>query len=187
MMTHHPPPRAAGRIMLAAIAASVAAVLAACGSASAGGPGGGHHSGNSHPGSRAVPGVRLCQEIPRLTRVQISRASGMSTANFHEVLPAGITISDPAKAQALARVLCSLPPMPSGSVNCPADFGGGLRFGFATTSRGFPPVTVHLTGCRTVTGLGPARWWIRTPALAGELTRLLGMKAFGKNGSVPTP
>ncbi len=42
-------------------------------------------------------------------------------------------------------------------MNCPAQFRGSLRLAFAAGRRPFPPVTVQVSGCRVVTGLGPAR------------------------------
>ena len=57
----------------------------------------------------------------------------------------------------LAAALCNLPAIPRGTVNCPAQFRDSLRLAFAVGRRPFPPVTVQVSGCRAVTGLGPAR------------------------------
>jgi hypothetical protein len=47
--------------------------------------------------------------------------------------------------------------MPRGPVNCPPPFSGSLRLAFAAGGHPFPPVTVQVSGCRVVTGLGPAQ------------------------------
>jgi hypothetical protein len=47
-----------------------------------------------------------------------------------------------------------LPKMP---VSCPAQFGGSLRLVFAAGGRPFRPVSVQMSGCRVVSGVGPAQ------------------------------
>jgi len=73
------------------------------------------------------------------------------------VLPEGVTIGEPTPVRGLAAALCRLATLPRGLVNCPARFRGSLRLAFAAGRRPFPPVTVQVSGCRVVTGLGPAR------------------------------
>jgi len=87
----------------------------------------------------------------------VSRTTPMHVLEPAMVLPRGITIGEPGPVRGLAAALCRLPAMPRGPVNCPAQFRGSLRLAFAVGRRPFPPVTVQVSGCRAVTGLGPAR------------------------------
>jgi hypothetical protein len=150
---------AAGRAALAMAAAGAILTVAACGSrvaASQPAPAGGAGAA-SVPGGRVVAGVALCRHIPQLTRVVVSRTTPLRVLEPAMVLPRGITIGEPGPVRGLAAALCGLPTMPRGPVNCPAQFRGSLRLAFAAGRRPFPPVTVQVSGCRAVTGLGPAR------------------------------
>jgi hypothetical protein len=71
--------------------------------------------------------------------------------------------------------------MPSGVVNCPADFGGAFRLVFAAGRRSFSPVRVQGSGCRIVTGVGPARSWSRS----AQFKQLLGKMADGTGRLIP--
>jgi hypothetical protein len=95
-------------------------------------------------------------------------------------LPGGITFRDPPSVRALAVGLCALPLMPRGLVNCPADFGGAFRLVFAAGRRGFSPVGVQGSGCRIVTGVGPARSW--SPS---QFKQLLDKVTDGKGRLIP--
>ena len=142
------------------MAAGAIITVAACGSrvaASQPAPAGGAGAA-SVPAGRAVAGVALCRHIPRLTRVVVSRTTPMRVLEPAMVLPRGITIGEPGPVRGLAAALCGLPALPRGPVNCPAQFRGSpLRLAFAAGRRPFPPVTVQVSGCRAVIGLGPAR------------------------------
>jgi hypothetical protein len=98
----------------------------------------------------------LCRHIPQLTSVVVRRATTLHVLEPAEV-PPGITIGDPGPVRGLAGALCRLPAMPRGTGNCPAQFRDSLRLVFAAGRRPFSPVTVRVSGCRVVTGLGPAR------------------------------
>ena len=150
---------AAGRAALAPAAAGALIMVAACGSrAAAGQPAPtGWAGAASMPGGRAVAGAALCRHIPQLTRVVVGRTTPLHVLEPAMVLPRGITIGDPGRVRGLAATLCGLPAMPRGPVHCPAQFRGSLRLAFAAGRRPFPPVTVQVSGCRAVTGLGPAR------------------------------
>jgi hypothetical protein len=150
---------AAGRAALFAVAVGAIFAVAACGSqvaagqpASAGGPG-----TAPAPGGTATAGVALCRDIPHLTRVAVSHTAAVRAFPPGPLLPRGITIVEPDLVRNLAAALCGLPKMPPGLVNCPAQFRGSVRFGFTAGGRPFPFVTVQVSGCRVVTGLGPAR------------------------------
>ena len=181
---------AAVRWVLAVIAVSAAIVLAACGSTAAGGAGHPASSAGHSTGPAAVAGapagVPLCAAAQKVDRVVASLPAG----HLREILPRGITITDAPRVRALAAALCALPPMPPG-LQCPADFGGMLRLVFAAGGRNFSPVRIQTSGCRAVTGIGPARSWSRSPRFGQLLTRTVGGKGRMIPGthpsSVPTP
>jgi len=60
--------------------------------------------------------------------------------------------------RAMVAALCALPPLPSGQ-HCLAAAARTVRLVFAAGRQSFPPVTVQESGCRSVTGIGPTRWW----------------------------
>ncbi len=111
-------------------------------------------------------------------------------SHVRALLPGGITIRDTARVRVLAAALCALPPMQPG-LHCEAATGGAFRLTFAAGNQGFRPVGVQLTGCRSVTGLGPARSWSQSPQFGPLLTRTVG--GVGRlipgthPSSVPTP
>jgi hypothetical protein len=153
------PAGVASRAALATIAAGALVAVAACGSTAAGGHSrsAGGQGATSVPGSRASAGVALCRDLPNLTRVTVSRTTSLHVLEPAMVLPRGITVRKPHLVRGLAAVLCGLPKMPRGPVSCPAQFAGSLRLAFAAGGRPFRPVIVQMSGCRVVSGLGPAR------------------------------
>jgi hypothetical protein len=166
---------AASRSALAAVGAVV--TLAACGSQAAGHSASAGDPGTAAaPGGRALAGVVLCRDIPQLTRVVASRTMAFHAFEPGLVLPRGITIGEPGLVRGLAAALCGLPKMPRGPVTCPAQFRGSLRFAFAAGGRPFPPVTVQVSGCRVVSGLGPART-ARSAVFWRTLGKDLGLSA----------
>jgi hypothetical protein len=167
------PSGVAGRSGLAAIAVGALIAVAACGSESAGGPSG--SAGAPAPGGKASAGVALCRDIPRLTTVVVSQAPTLRETQPGRLLPRRIAVRQPFAVRSLASTLCGLPRVPHGTFHCPAQFGGSLRLVFAAGGRQFPPVTILTSGCRVVTGLGPAR---RVPSLAfwRTLAKDLGFK-----------
>jgi hypothetical protein len=174
------PVSVAARGMLAVIFVGALIGLAACGSATAGGAG--------HPAPAAVAsasaGVPLCAAAGRVDRVVVSRVPALSASSPHEPLPGGITFRDAPRVRALAAGLCALPLRPHGPLlSCPADFGGAVRLVFAAGRRGFSPVVVQGSGCRIVTGVGPARSWSRSP----QFKRLLGKVTGGRLIPGPHP
>ena len=182
---------AAARVVLALIAAGGLIGLAACGSTAAGGaahPASAGASGSGEPAAAATApaGVPLCAAAGKVDRV-VAIPGG---SHVRALLPGGITIRDAARVRALAAALCALPPMQPG-LHCEAATGGAFRLTFAAGNRGFRPVGVQLTGCRSVTGLGPARSWSQSSQLGPLLTRTVGGAGRLVPGthpsSVPTP
>lgn len=183
------PAGAAGRAALATIAAGALAAVAACGSTAAGGLTGsaGGQGATPVPGGRASAGVALCRDLPNLTRVTISRTTSLHVFEPAMVLPRGITVRKPHLVRGLATALCGLPKMPRGPVSCPAQFGGSLRLAFAAGGRPFRPVIVQMSGCRAVSGLGPART-VPSAAIWRTLGRDLRLKlsqGMGQPGGNP--
>ena len=185
--TQSGPLGAAARGVLAMIAVSTVIGLAACVSAA---PGGAGHSKEPAAAVRASAGVPLCAAAQRVDRVVVSLASAPSASHLREILPRGITIRDAPRVRALAAALCALPPMPHG-LHCQANFDGVVRLVFAAGRRGFHPVRIQRSGCRSVTGAGPAWWWSRSPQFGRLLSGTVRGKAPlipGKQpSSVPTP
>ncbi len=127
--------------------------LAACGSVSAGSTG--HPasaSASSSNASAAAAGTPasgpLCADGRSADRVVVSRAASARA----------VTLRGAAQVQAMVAALCALPPVPAGQ-HCAAASAGSVRLVFATGQRSFPAVTVHESGCRSVTGMGATRWW----------------------------
>ena len=172
----------AARGMLAVISVSALLGVAACGSAPAGGTGhpasaGAGHTEEPAAVAAASAGVPLCAAAGRVDRVVVSRVPALSASSSHEPLPGGITFRDAPRVRALAAGLCALPLRPHGPLlSCPADFGASFRLVFAAGRRGFSPVVVQGSGCRIVTGVGPARSWSRSP----QFKRLLGKVTGGR-------
>jgi hypothetical protein len=180
----------ARRATLGAIAAGLVIGLAACGHvvAGAGGPAKPaaakkHISGAKvlsgiNPGGPMIPAgstqhVLLCRDIPMLTRMTYTRTASPPT-HVREVLPTGSTVRNPAVVREIASVLCGLPRIPSFVMSCPDLTGGSYHLYFTAAGRAIPAVKIELSGCRVVTGLGPARSWAASKLLAQALSHGLG-------------
>ena len=185
----------ARRAALGGITAGVMIGLAACGTTVAG-TGTAASGPASHPpavGAAAQPSVSgvnpggvmigagsakdtaLCRAVPKLTRMTFMLSTRPPDQHVREVLPAGSTVRDRATVRQLATLLCALPAVPPGQLACPNDMGASYRLFFAAWARGFGVVTVEVTGCRMVTGLGPPRSWSRSTALQQALGQHFGI------------
>jgi len=195
MRTLGKPGGAARRAALGGITAGLMIGLAACGTTVAG-AGTAASGPASHPpsvGAAAQPSVSgvnpggvmigtgsakdtaLCRAVPKLTRMTFLRSTMPPGLHMREVLPAGSTIKDRATVRQLATLLCALPAVPPGQMTCPNDMGASYRLFFVAGTRGFNEVTVALTGCRVVTGLGPALSWSTSTALEQALSQHFGI------------
>jgi hypothetical protein len=165
------------RAMLATIAVGALVVLVACGSAVAGG-----HSRSAagpdaspSPGGKSPAHVALCTDLSKLTSVAVGPTMTLHAFQPGLVLPRSTAIRQSRLVRGLATALCRLPTMPPGPGNCPAQFGASLRLAFAAGGRTFLPVTVQVSGCRVVQGLGPART-VPSRAVWRILGKDLGLK-----------
>lgn len=163
-------------------AAGVAAVsliaLAGCGQAatevSAAGSG-------RPPGPAAAVGLTLCAHPAAVSRVHIVLIPAL--AQLQQPVQGSrklisLTVTDPARARTLARVVCGLPRIPAGQVMCPVDIGGGYQLTFTAGGRRRSVVNVQATGCERVTGIGPVRWVARTPGFWTVLGKAAGIQAI---------
>jgi hypothetical protein len=117
----------------------------------------------------------LCRAVPKLTRMTFMLSTRPPGQHLREVLPAGFTIKDRATVRQLATLLCALPAVPPGQMTCPNDMGASYRMFFVAGGRGFGVVTVEVSGCRVVTGLGPPRSWSTSTALEQALSQHFGI------------
>ena len=144
--------------------------LAACGSVSAGSAG---HPAPASASSSSAPaaaagtpaGGTLCADRTSADQVVVSRTAS----------PRQVTLRGATQVQAMVAALCALPPMPAGR-HCAAATAaaGSVRLVFAAGTRSFPPVTVHESGCRSVTGMGATRWWSGPSQLGVLLDEAVG-------------
>ena len=175
--------------LLVLAATGIAMLVAACGSQAA------TTSSAAQPASTASPaststagagGVALCARPATVTRLAVSRVNTLPQNHLHFAFPAGITVSSPARARAVAGAVCGLPAMPGGPMNCPADWGLSYRLSFAAGIRSFPVVTARASGCVEVTGAGRMRWTARSPAFWTVLAHAMGIStAAALRGTSP--
>lgn len=122
----------------------------------------------------------LCVQPSAVTAVRVVRFASRAQLGQAKPLPRpvpGITIKDLARVRHLAVVICRLPRMPYGIINCPADRGGGYVLEFSAPRERFHAITLQASGCEAVagTGAGRARWVARTPLFWEQLAHLTGI------------
>jgi len=178
----------ARRAALGGIAASLVLIgLAACGTAKAGAsgaakpaPGATESPSEVNPGGPMVPAgaskhVLLCTEIPKLTRMTFTRTAWPPPFPHHRfAVSSGFIVRDVATVRRIATVLCGLPVVPRGVMSCPDLVGGSFHLFFTAPGKPIPVVGIQYSGCRVVTGLGPARTWVTSEALQQLLLQGLG-------------
>ena len=189
------PEGAVRRAALGGITAGLMIVLAACGTTVAGAgtasSGAASHApavrATAHPSVSGVnpggvmigPGsakdTALCRAVPNLTRMTFMLSTRPPSQHLREVLPAGFTIKDRATVRQVATLLCALPAVPPGHLACSNDMGASYRMYFVAGGREFGVVTVEVSGCRVITGLGPPRSWSTSTALEQALSQHFGI------------
>jgi hypothetical protein len=183
--------RVAGRLAPLGAAAALASItLAACGSSQVPGAASGASAsptvaatvagsspaaspGAASPGPIATQ-VALCRDTASVTGLKIVRNQVVRVPVLQVAFPDQVTVASPARARAVARALCALPPMPRGVFHCPALLiGTTYQLRFTAGGRRLPPVTIEATGCEVVTGVGQTRWVTTSPGF----WRVLGTAA----------
>ena len=146
--------------------------LAACGGVSAGSAGhpasaSASASASSARAPAAAAGTpaagSLCVDGQSADRVVVSRTAS----------PRQVTLRGATQVRAMVAALCALPPMPAGR-QCAAVSTGSVRLMFVAGEQSFPPVTVQMSGCRSVTGMGATRWWSGSSQLSVLLDEAVG-------------
>jgi len=149
-----------GRLALSAAAVGLAcAALAGCAGAVA--------------GTGKTPA--LCAQTGSVTRLMIHRINGLPQNHERFTFPARITVTSARRAQSAARALCALPVMPSGTFNCPADWGISYRLVFTSWAGRLAHVTADASGCQEVSGLGATRWTLTSPGFWRSLAQAAGI------------
>jgi hypothetical protein len=151
----------------------IATAMTGCGKAATGGTSPAAQGGSGHGG--------LCARLTSVRVVRVARIPSLTQLEPAKPLPSKLpelTIADPAKARALARAVCALPPMPRGTFHCPVGFTGGYRIAFAgARGRALPAVSVQTGGCEQLTGAGPVRWAAHSPAFWSAFEHATGIMA----------
>lgn len=122
----------------------------------------------------AKAGVDLCQIASTVTRLTAVRSKPLNAERFS--FPARVTVTKSADVRAAARALCALPTMPAG-VMCPLDLGVDYTLRFSAATEAVEPVTLDVSGCESVKGLGASRWVARSPNFWREFGSALGLHA----------
>jgi hypothetical protein len=126
------------------------------------------------------------EQIPAAAKaVTVSIDIGMNQGGKKP--PSPVTITDPAKVQALAALINGLSLFPPGSYSCPADFGASIKLTFRA-GPGTPALavaTVDLAGCG---GVYLTIGGTSEPALAGPGSDVGPevLKAAGLSWTLPT-
>jgi hypothetical protein len=76
--------------------------------------------------------------------------------------------------QRIASMLCALPTLPSGFISCPELTRDSFRLFFSAPGKAIESVGVQYSGCRVVSGLGPARTWASSSAMQHEVSAGFG-------------
>ena len=122
----------------------------------------------------------LCAQPRDVSAVRVVRFASRVQLGQTKPLPRpipGITIKDPETVRQLAMVICRLPGMPHGIINCPADRGGGYVLQFSGPRERIHAITLQASGCEAVSGTasGVVRWVARTPLFWKQLAHLTGI------------
>jgi hypothetical protein len=146
------------RLAAASVPASILGILAAVAVAACGSSAPAGHAAPASSGHLTSKGSGLCASTAQVSSLTVQRTGGLPGNHTRFTFPARETVSDAAKAQAVAQSVCGLGRQPHTAVfTCPADFGIIYRLTFAADSHRFTPVAVNATGCEMVSGLGAAR------------------------------
>lgn len=116
----------------------------------------------------------VCATIPHLDALVVHRDVRLPENRFGFSFPARVVVDHPGQVRSVAQALCSLSPMPAGTLSCPADLGIEYVLYFSAPDRRFARVVVDASGCEGVSGV--ASTTLRaTTALWDALGRALGL------------
>jgi hypothetical protein len=133
-------------------------------------------AGCGGPSSAGAAGSSgLCGSIGRVDRLVVQRVDLLPQNHLYFTFPATTTVADPALARSAAQAACALPPMPTGTLSCPADMGITYRLTFTAAGKELPPVQADAGGCGAVTGLGRTRWTASSPGFWTTLAAAMGI------------
>ena len=157
------------------------------GQSAAGHPTTGRSPGHQHaraPGAAQVS--PLCPDPHVVTTLSVTRIPSIGQLGQTKPLPRrmiAIHVGDRAGVRILARMICALPLMPQGVLNCPLDVGGGYVLTFRAQKVRFHPVSVQASGCEAVLGsdAGQHRWLAKTPGFWTVLAQVTGIRAPAHN------
>jgi hypothetical protein len=126
------------------------------------------------PNSTAAA-TALGRALGQLDRLVVVRSNALPQNHIGFSFPARVTVSNPAKVQAVARALLALPPIPSGAFAIPIDLGITYRLIFATAHEQLAAISVDATGVEAVRGLGPTRWVSGSAGFWTTLGKAMGL------------
>jgi len=151
----------ARRVLALVPAACLAAALSGCGSTSLSFP---------------TPAVaEVCGSPDAMATLSVTRTNPFPQNQITFSTPDHMASDDAPAIAALARTTCALPPFPTGSMSCPADFGISYAITFSTKVERVGTIEAKPTGCPSVTGLGPERQ--AAPSFWRALATALGLPA----------
>lgn len=105
------------------------------------------------------------------TSVSISRTGGL--AGDHIPPLATVRVTNPDLVRRLYQTVRTLPDMPAGVYNCPADFGVRYRLAFAQKGRVELTAVVDANGCQTAVLTSGQRPRRTTPQFWSQLAKAL--------------
>lgn len=130
---------------------------------------------NAAASAATIPQVDLCSVAVQVTSLRVSRGIPMNRETFS--FPRLDFVKNEVAARSVAAALCALPPMPTGAIYCPADFGPMYSLLFSVAGSNVTDVRLDATGCEEVSGLGAIRWLEENPRLFRVLGAAMSLKS----------
>jgi len=129
----------------------------------------------------------LCWATDAVDRLSMRRTDAFPGNHVRYVAPATAVVDEVAAVREVAVALCRLPVSLDALAFCAADLGVAYHLTFTGKGKTFPEVSVHLTGCALVTGVGKTRWgsdpvWVAL----GKALHLRPPYAEAFRGELPT-
>jgi len=138
-------------------------------------------AGASSTSSPKKNGAYLCQVIPRVDRLVVTRdAPG---GQFRFTFSTVVTVASDKLAREVATSACGLPHIAHGVYHCPGEFAVSYELDFAIRGEkgmGGELIIANPTGCELVTGLGTTRSTALRPGFYRLLGKAMGLKHAGR-------